>query len=235
MAPQMKHFQDNPFFIVDSPLSRSIEENIERRRKRRQARRRTRPSRNRDIIVAPRQESSKKSVSFSPIIRFRNVKHIDDFTDEEFEETWNSQTDLDIILEECAETVYMMVNGEVLLEEDGFCKRGLEYKTPKGSKFRKGNKVCAMQKVMKEQSLQKNMGMVNAEYLAELYIDATENSKRLALMMGLRDEEESRPLLQSKSSLYLLREKRQLRSSSPTSSPTSVVDAFRASSTREST
>jgi hypothetical protein len=89
----------------------------------------------------------------------------------------------------------MMVKEEVLLEEDGFCKRGLEYKTPKGFKFRKGNKVCAMQKVMEEQNFQKKMGMVDAEYLAEVYIDATKTHKHLALMMGLRDEEYTHLLL----------------------------------------
>jgi hypothetical protein len=194
------------------------------------------PSRNRDIMVAPCQKSSKKSVSFFPTVRLRTVKHINDYTHVEFEETWYSQTDLDIVIEECLETVRMMAKEEVLLAEDGFCKRGLEYQTPKGAKFRKGNKVCAMQIVMEEQNLQRNMGIVDAEYLAELYIDATKNSERLALMRGLSDEEETRPLQLSKSSTHLLREKRQLRSSSTskrqlrfsssTSSPTSVVDAF---------
>jgi hypothetical protein len=81
----------------------------------------------------------------------------------------------------------------------------------------------------------KHTGMVNVEYLAELYIDATENNKCLALMMCFHDEEESCPLLQSKASLYLLREKWQLHSSSPTSSPTSVVNIFSAPSTQYST
>jgi hypothetical protein len=179
-------------------------------------------------MVALLQESSKKSVSFCPIIRFKTVKHIDDYTDAEFEENWYSQTDLDSVIEECEKTVRMMAKDEAPLAEDGFCKRGLEYQTPKGAQFRKGNKTHAMQKVMEEQNLQKSMGIVDAEYLAELYIDATKTSKRLAQMVGLRDEEETRPLLQSESSLHLLREKRQLRSSSPTSSPTSVVDAFSA-------
>jgi hypothetical protein len=123
------------------------------------------------------------------------VKHITDFTDAEFEDRWYSQTYLHFIKKECAKTVRMMVKEEVLLEEDGFCKRGLEYKTPKGAKFRKGNKVCAIQKVMEEQNLQKNMGMEDAEYLAEVYIDVTKTHKQLALMMGLRDEEETHPLL----------------------------------------
>jgi hypothetical protein len=141
-------------------------------------------------MVAPCQEISKKYVSFFPTGRLRTVKHINDYTHVEFEETWYSQTDLlDIIIKECQETVSMMAKEEVLLApEDGFCKRGLEYQTsPKGSKFQKGYKICAMQKVMEEQNLQKSMGIVDAEYLAELYIDATKTSERLALMMGLRD------------------------------------------------
>jgi hypothetical protein len=179
-------------------------------------------------MVALLQESSKKSVSFCSIVRFKTVKHIKNYTDAEFEETWYSQTDRDSINEECEKTVRMMAKDEdeALLAEYGFCKRGLEYQTRKGAKFRKRNKVHAEQKVMEEQNLQKNMGMVDAEYLAELYIDATMHSKRLARMMGLRDEEETRPLLLSNSSLHLLREKRHLRSSTPTSSPTSVVNAF---------
>jgi hypothetical protein len=183
-------------------------------------------------MVAPRY--LKKTVCFTPIIRYISVSHRDDYTPEEVEAIWCSEAELKIVFQECVTTVRKMVNREPVLLEEGLCSRGLEYKTPSGAKFRRGNKAKATQTVITEQRLQKSMGMEDPEYLAEVFREATKNSRHLAHLMALRDEEESRPLLQSKSSLMMLREKKQRRYSSPTSSPTCVADGCDESLTRGS-
>ena len=42
--------------------------------------------------------------------------HINDYTHVEFEESWYSQTDLNIVIEECQETMRMMAKEEVRLQ-----------------------------------------------------------------------------------------------------------------------
>lgn len=184
-------------------------------------------SKSRDIVVAPCEENSKKLVSFCPVVRYKAVKRLTDYTGDDFEKKWYSRSEINKILDECKETARKMVNGVILLAEDGYCKRGLEFlSNPEGFKSRSKNKAYAGEVVMEEQHLQRSMGIVDLEYLAEVYLEASKDSRCLAHVMGLRDEQETRPLLLSKSSIHLLREKRKLCFSSPMLSPASLVDAF---------
>jgi hypothetical protein len=156
-------------------------------------------------------------VTFKRIIRYKTVQHSESYTKEELQATWYSEEDFKKIFSECVSTVRKMVHLRPILEEEGFTLRGLEYKTPKGAKFRRANKARSTHKVMEEHKLQKSLGMEDPEYLAEVCSEASKNSRRLAHVVALRDEQEARPLLQSKSSLMILREKKERRYSSATS------------------
>jgi hypothetical protein len=168
-------------------------------------------------------------VTFGPIIRYKTVKNSESYKKEEFQATWYSEEDFKKIFSECVSTVRKVVHRQPILEEEGFTLRGLEYKTPKGSKFRRANKSRSMHTVMEEQKLQKSTGTEDPEYLAEVYSEASKNSRRLAHMIALQDEQEARPLLQSKSSLMILREKKQIRCSSTTSVINECNESFSSS------
>jgi hypothetical protein len=166
------------------------------------------PPLSRDIEVAPRHQPRGKSVSFSPIVRFKPVKHINDYSDRDFFAIWYVQQDLDDIFDHCVETVRMMVRGDRLMEEDGFSVRGLEYKTPKGARARKESKANAMKIVLEEQERQARTGHEDRDLLARLYRDAAQDTRRVSRLVALKDEEAARPMVQSKSSLLLFRQKK---------------------------
>ena len=221
----MKPFHEDVVYIPDPPPSLLIDKKIKISGKRRQKHSKvTVPLKSFDIEVKPRPERS-KNVSFNPIKRYRTMKHINDFTAEERIDIWYSNAELAAVVKECAITVLKVVQGENLKDEDGICIRGLEFKTPEGAKFKKGNKACATWKVLKEQELQKKTGIANPEFLAHIYSDTTRKSRCVARLMGHRDEDENCRLLQSVPAQCIISEKLKLRSSSPTSSPTSVVNA----------
>lgn len=158
-----------------------------------------------DIVVGGREGSHGKAVSFSPLIRYKQMKHINDYSDEEFFATWLVEDELRGILKQCAQTVKMMVRGEPVVEADGFCSRGLEYKTPVGSRGRKENKSKAMKAVLAEQQRQRAKGVWQPKRLSKIYREVSNHPRRTARLMAVKDEEAAMPLLQTKSSIVLMR------------------------------
>lgn len=176
-------------------ISKQSDEVKKEKRRRRRKADQTHPS----DIASPKR----RTVSFAPVIRFKPVKHIDDFTEEQIEATWYTEYDLNIIRAACITTVRQMVFKKTINEETD-CTRGLEFKTPSGAKFRKNNKQTAIEAVLAEQRLQKSMGMVDEEYLSEVYSEAAGNSKRIAHLMALRDEQhEDKPTKEKKSTDFV--------------------------------
>jgi hypothetical protein len=163
---------------------------------------------NHDIDVKPREQRRGKSVSFNPILRFKAVKHINDYSDKEYSSLFLTEDDLEDIFDECVENVKMMVRGEILVEEDGYCPRGLEFKTPRGARARKESKANALKLVLDEQELQVSLGYNDTDAIATIYRDAATDTLRVSRIMAMKDEEAARPLLQSKSSVLLLRQKK---------------------------
>jgi hypothetical protein len=62
-----------------------------------------------DIALSPRVSPKPCAVSFAPIIRFKPVTHIDDFTHEQIEDIWFTEYDLNVIRADCVATVRNMV------------------------------------------------------------------------------------------------------------------------------
>jgi len=152
---------------------------------------------------------NKKSVSFYSRVKFKHIKHIDDFTDKEYFSTWFVEEDLEEIFNHCVETVRKMVNGCPLYEDEGYCARGLEYKTPTGAKARKENKNRGLNIVLDEQDLQRSLGIYNPDRIARRYYEAGANSRRAYRILAMQDHLAARPILQSKSSIVILREQRE--------------------------
>jgi hypothetical protein len=78
-------------------------------------------------------------------------------------------------------------------EDEELCTRGLETKTrPFASKRRQSNKRRARATVIEEQEFQREMGRVDDEYLADLYIITTQGSVNAAIEMAIQDEIEAK-------------------------------------------
>lgn len=183
----------------------------------------------------PNQSNNGKSVKFHSRVRFKHVKHVDDYTDREYFATWYVEEDLTDIFNHCVDTVRKMVNGYQLNEDDGYCARGLEYKTPTGAKTRKQNKSKGLRTVLDEQERQRTEGKIDHEHLALLYYQAGADSRRAYRLLAMQDQAEVRPILQSKFCPVVTREnlpKQSVESNSQErfhSSATSVVDEFQQS------
>lgn len=186
--------------------------------------------------------TTQKSVKFHSRVRFKHVKHIDDYSDREYFATWYVEEDLQDIFNHCVDTVRMMVNGFVLDEEKGYSPRGLEYKTPTGAKTRKHNKSRGIRTVLDEQERQRAEGVNDPERLAKLYFESASDSRRAYRLLAMKDQEEARPILQSRSSVVIMRERFQqekrhkkdkdaaaLEQEKLHNSATSVVDEFQQS------
>jgi hypothetical protein len=203
MAPNMESSEHENFFlqlhpsddklsIVKKPSNRNkkaskrSEDKKEKQRRRRKDSQ-TRPS---DIALSPRVSPQHRAISFAPSIRFKPVKHIDDFTVEEIEDIWFTEYDLNVIRADCIATVRHMIYNKDPMDEETYCTRGLEFKTPAGAKFRKDNKQTAIQAVMAEQRLQKSTDLVDEECLSKVYRASAGKSRHISHLMALRDEHE---------------------------------------------
>jgi hypothetical protein len=104
--------------------------------------------------------------------------------------------ELQTIVQDCITTCKMMLDGELVLEEEGFCTRGLEatIAASSASSYRKINKSRAIRVVLQECKTQKTMGVHEPEYLALLYSKVTKETRRTAHLMGLRDQEVARTI-----------------------------------------
>ncbi|KAL3920616.1 MAG: hypothetical protein SGILL_003172 [Bacillariaceae sp.] len=179
-----------------------------------------------DSSTESKEDGGKKSVTFFGRIRFKHVKHIDDYSDKEYFAAWYVEEDLADIFQHCVETVRRMVSGNVLDEEDGFCSRGLEYKTPTGAKTRKANKSKGLRAVLDEQERQRALGINDPERISKLYHKCGADSRTAYRLLAMKDQEEARPILQSKCSIAVTKDKQ--RSETPpkrkSNSATGVID-----------
>jgi hypothetical protein len=160
-------------------------------------------------MTGTRQKDSKTTiVQFSPTVKYRGIPRFCDYTGAEHDATWYSNEQLQDILVECYLTCQNMMLGYPVLEEDGFCSRGLEYKTTSGSKFRKSNKIRGWEVVMTECETQKKMGVQEPEYLSMVYSSEAKDCRRLAHLMGICDEEEARTNRSNASPMLRLKKKK---------------------------
>jgi hypothetical protein len=68
-----------------------------------------------------------------------------------------------------------------------WCFRGLEYRTPEGAERRQNNKYLAWDAVMSEQETQYMMGEVNDEAIAHMYSQVSAACRKAAIILALED------------------------------------------------
>ena len=128
-------------------------------------------------------------MSFAPVIKYKTVRHLSEYSPEEIECLFYGDEDLEDIRRDCGETVRRMVEKDGI-PEDRYCIRGLEYKTPGGADFRRKNKHRALRVVLEEQRKQIEEGVRNDESISEVYMRSSDKCKRIARFLAARDEEE---------------------------------------------
>jgi hypothetical protein len=75
------------------------------------------------------------------------------------------------------------------LDDDEEEARGLEHKTPKGSKLRQQNRYQAMDAVLSEQERQWERGRSDDDYIAQIYRQSSAHCQMNAYLIGQRDAE----------------------------------------------
>lgn len=132
----------------------------------------------------------KKKLHWNRKVEKKRHYRIQDLTQEEVESIWYQEYDTKIILAMAKVTVKMMMKGEPC-DDDDYCSRGLEGKTPTGSKRRQKNKMKVRKALLEEQDIQREEGVNDPEYLGQVSRKYSEDIVQQAHSQGLRDEQEA--------------------------------------------
>jgi hypothetical protein len=111
--------------------------------------------------VLPRQ----KNVTFFQIVTIKAHDHFRDMSLEEREATWYKKENYIEMKKECIPAVRLLLKGAYPGDTDVLCKRGIEYRTPKGSKQRKMKQRVSVQAVRSAQDLDGDDESIRSEYI----------------------------------------------------------------------
>mmetsp|Transcript_20601 Transcript_20601/g.48896 ORF Transcript_20601/g.48896 Transcript_20601/m.48896 type:complete len:251 (-) Transcript_20601:166-918(-) len=142
-----------------------------------------------DPVVRPPPGRIKRrhSVDFKPPAEPEVVEKYDE---EARTLCWYSKDEYDIIKARNSLIVKMMKTGH-FRESDEHSFRGLEHKLKEGFKQRRANKFNALNAVLEEQDRQVSVGVIEPEKIAKKYRRVSLNAAETALVVGMRDAEES--------------------------------------------
>jgi len=130
----------------------------------------------------------RRKIRWSGQVRVQEIRHINNISELEKDAVWMSAIDYKMIKNVAKTTVLMMMAGQEIDEDDeDFCKRGLEFRTRKGSKVRSANKLRARSAVLNEQDLQQEEGFHDPEFIAMASLDVSFDNKEQALKRGKKD------------------------------------------------
>ena len=120
-----------------------------------------------DAKTETKSEPERRKVHWYTKVQKKRHVRIVDMSPEERAAVWYTEADSKLILAMAKVTVKMIMKDEYCDDID-YCKRGLEGKTPSGSKRRQKNKLKVRKAVLEEQDIQRDEGIFNPEYLAEV-------------------------------------------------------------------
>ncbi len=136
---------------------------------------------------ATSNQRSDKHVHWNHKVEKKRHPRVQDLTVEEREAVWYTEGDTKIILAMAKVTVKMMMKGEPCDDID-YCSRGLEGKTPTGSKRRQKNKLRVRKALLEEQDMQREEGVSDADYLAQVSMNYSKEVVEEAHSVALQDE-----------------------------------------------
>jgi len=141
----------------------------------------------------PMNEKKGKRVHWHNKVEKKRHPRIQDLSKAERESIWYTESDTKIILAMAKVTVKMMMRGEPCDDID-YCSRGLEGKTPEGSKRRQRNKLRVRQALLEEQEIQREEGENDADYLGYLSVTLSTDVSAQAHNTALQDERDAQEI-----------------------------------------
>jgi hypothetical protein len=130
-------------------------------------------SKNKEMIAEKAQSHlPSRSVSFSPNVEGYHTLALDDYSDEEYRNSWYLDEEYHTITQECFKILMKMTRGK-RINKKKYCTRGLERMTPEVQVEKDVLRRKAFLAVQEEQSRQKRQGIYNPETIAALYRKAT--------------------------------------------------------------
>jgi hypothetical protein len=146
-----------------------------------------------DTTNSSGSEGPKRVHWYHKVQKKRHIQ-IQDMEDEERQNVWYTETDRKLILAMAKVTVKMIMKEEECDDVD-YCSRGLEGKTPAGSKRRQKNKMKVRRAVLEEQDIQRDEGILNSDFLGEVSRMCSKDVLQQAHERGLADEDAVREYL----------------------------------------
>lgn len=140
-----------------------------------------------DTLDSPKCEKKGKRIHWYHKVEKKRHPRVKDLTPGERESIWYTESDTKFILAMAKVTVKMMMRGEPCDDID-YCSRGLEGKTPEGSKRRQRNKLRVRQALLEEQEIQREEGVIDADYLGQLSVSLSREVTAEAHNTALQDE-----------------------------------------------
>jgi cytochrome c556 len=112
-----------------------------------------------------------------------------DLAEEDFQNIlWYTKEEFKAMKREFLPIIKKLVK-KLPLDDDEEEARGLEHKTPKGSKLRQQNRYQAMDAVLSEQERQWERGRNDDDYIAQIYRQSSAHCQMNAYLIGQRDAE----------------------------------------------
>ena len=132
-----------------------------------------------------------KSVSFAPIAQMVRVLHVNDYTDEEYYNTWYSHMEYMIFKADIRRTIEATSEDDgsrQVSENDRGCLRGLETRTFEASQRKQQKRRTVVTAVLREQVSQLRDGIINPRRLAEVTRELTCDCQLTAHLVGMQDQ-----------------------------------------------
>ena len=135
-------------------------------------------------------KTQKRSVRFNETVSVRTCLHINDYTDDEFDQCWYQADECDAIKVENMQTVALVASGVKIDSDDNdLCLRGLEGRTVKGNRRRRENRQRAWDAVLDEQDRQADT--VDEELMGNVMESVVLHCRNEAYAAALQDEIEA--------------------------------------------
>jgi hypothetical protein len=136
----------------------------------------------------PQRQRQSKKVHFKSSVKVRKISTHRNYTQEERAAVWFSAVESKAIKKAVVATVKKMYKGIDVDADENDCSRGLECKTPQKNKIRQTRRKDIMCIVMIEQQIQNEEGRVDAQDLADAYMQSNQSCIAEAINRGAKDE-----------------------------------------------
>jgi hypothetical protein len=142
------------------------------------------------VVAAPTMAAPPKSVYFCQVVKVACILHINDYTEEEIAACWYNDNECHATKDNVAQCASRILEQED--ETEDFCRRGLEFRTPRGARQCMENKENGWEAVLEVQAMQREH---NWHYdplnIALVYHKQTKHCLLAAQFQALKDAKEA--------------------------------------------